>query len=482
MPRATGCWKRSARPIVASADAGHIFAPSLLRQYDVRGVWGQTLCLRDAWALGRCFATIVRRAGGMRVAVGRDGRLSSPALEAALVDGLVEGGMTVRRLGLVPTPLLYYAVAADADVHGGIEVTGSHNPADHNGFKLDLAGHPFFGQDLAALGPMAAAAAWDQPAAPGRIEPVDLLDAYVARILQALDGVDLTAIADLTIGWDTGNGAAGPVVEALVRHLPGRHVLFHTGVDGHFPNHHPDPTEIKNLRDLLAAVAAGQIDLGFAFDGDGDRLGVVDGRGRVLWGDQITTILALDLLRRHPGARIMGDVKCSQTLFDTIARAGGVPLIAPTGHSLIKAAMKPAGALLAGEMTGHVFCADDYYGYDDAIHAALRLLAASARLGRSITALCDALPTMHVTPDLRLAAPDPPGALATITAALAAEGVAFDATDGARVATADGWYLLRASNTEAMLTARAESASAEGLTRLLGEVDRRLAMAGISRG
>jgi phosphomannomutase len=466
---------------VGNPAAGHRFDASLLRQYDVRGVWGQTLHGHDAWALGRCFASVVHRAGGSCVAVGRDGRLSSPVLEAALVEGLVEGGMTVRRLGLVPTPVLYYAVVSAPDVHGGVEVTGSHNPRDHNGFKLDLGGRPFFGDDLAALGPMAAAGAWDQPTHPGRVEPVDLIDAYVARILQALDGVDPTRIDAMTIGWDAGNGAAGPVIERLVRHLPGRHVLFHTAVDGNFPHHHPDPTEIANLTDLIEAVAAGRIDMGFAFDGDGDRLGVVDGRGRVLWGDQITQILARDLLQRRPGARIMADVKCSQALFDAISAGGGVALMAPTGHSLIKSAMQPAGALLAGEMTGHVFCADDYYGYDDAFYAALRLLAASDRLGQSITAVRDVMPAMHATPDLRIPAADPPGALRSIIQALIDQGVAHDATDGARITTPDGWYLLRASNTEAMLTARAESPSAAGLGRLLAEVDDRLARVGIRR-
>jgi phosphomannomutase len=466
----------------------HRFDPALLRQYDMRGVWGETLGPRDAWALGRSFATIVRRAGGTRVAVGYDGRLSSPRLEAALVAGLCAGGITVRRIGLSPTPLLYYAVASAPDVHGGIEVTGSHNPKDHNGFKLDLGGQPFFGDDIVELGRIAAGGEWDEAlkiggGEPGGVETVDLTESYIGRILDALDGIEPAAIAALRIGWDAGNGAAGPLIERLVRDLPGHHILFHTAVDGHFPNHHPDPTEVENLQDLIAAVAAGKIDIGFAFDGDGDRLGVVDGRGRVLWGDQILQILAQDLLARHPGARIMADVKCSKVLFDAITAQGGVALIAPTGHSLIKSGMKQSGAVLAGEMTGHVFCADDYYGYDDALYAALRVLAAAARLGRSVTALRDAMPETHVTPDLRFAVPgiDPRGCVADVIAALHADGVAFDATDGARVTTPDGWWLLRASNTQAMLTARAESLSPDGLQRLLADLDTRLRVAGICR-
>jgi len=459
----------------------HRFDPSLLREYDMRGVWGETLGPRDAYALGRSFATRVRRAGGTCVAVGYDGRLSSPALEAALALGLVEGGVDVRRIGLSPTPLLYYAVASAEEVDGGIEVTGSHNPKNHNGFKMDLGGQPFFGDDILDVGRIAAEGDWSVGS--GAIEDVDLAAAYCARILHALDGIDPARIEPLRIGWDAGNGAAGPLIERLVRQLPGQHVLFYTTVDGHFPHHHPDPTVAENLGDLIAAVAQGKIDFGFAFDGDGDRLGVVDGRGRILWGDQLLLILAQDLMARRPGSLIMADVKSSQTLFDTVTALGGKALMAPTGHSLIKSGMKQSGAVLAGEMTGHLFFADDYYGYDDALYAALRLLAASVRLGLSLTALRDAMPETHATPDLRFAVPgvDPFAAVAQVTALLAEAGMAFDATDGARVTTADGWWLLRASNTQAMLTARAESPTAAGLDRLLGDLDAWLAQIGIHR-
>ena len=484
--RATCCSNGWAPAIVDDPIAdgrGHRFDPSLLREYDMRGVWGETLGPRDAWAVGRAFAACVRRAGGDCVAVGYDGRLSSPALETAVVEGLVEGGITVRRIGLAPTPLLYYAVASAQDVHGGIEITGSHNPKDHNGFKLDLGGQPFFGQDIVELGRIAAAGDWGQPLAPGRVEQVDLAQAYVARILDALDGIDPAWLERCRIGWDAGNGAAGPLIERLVRHLPGQHVLFFTAVDGHFPHHHPDPTIVENLGDLIGAVAAGNIDIGFAFDGDGDRLGVVDGRGRVLWGDQILSILVQDLLKQRPGALIMADVKASQTLFDTIAAHGGRALMAPTGHSLIKSGMKQTGAVLAGEMTGHLFFADTYYGYDDALYGALRVLAASARLGRTITELRDAMPQTHVTPDLRFAAPghDPVAVVAAVVATLRAEGAVFDTTDGARVTTPDGWWLLRASNTQALVTARAESPTGDGLQRLLADLDGRLATCGVHR-
>jgi phosphomannomutase len=466
----------------------HRFDASVLREYDMRGVWGETLSARDGYAVGRSFATVVHRAGGTCVAVGRDGRLSSPELERAVVQGLCDGGIDVRRIGLCPTPLMYYAVASAEQVHGGIEITGSHNPKDHNGFKMDLGGRPFFGQDIVELGRIAAAGDWVGPAPPdsncaGTVCDVDLSDAYLMRIMKALDGIDRAAFEGLRIGWDTGNGAAGPLVERLVRHLPGTHVLFHTAVDGHFPHHHPDPGVPENLRDLIDPVAAGKIDFGFAFDGDGDRLGLVDGRGRIIWGDQILLILAQDLLKRRPGAQIIADVKTSQVVFDAIAALGGTPLMAPTGHSLIKSGMKRTGAVLAGEMTGHLFFADEFYGHDDALYGALRVLAATVRLGASVTALRDAMPETHATPELRFAVPgiDPVAAVAAICDGLRDDGVPFDATDGARVTGADGWWLLRASNTQALLTARAESLTAAGLQRLLDALDGRLASAGIVR-
>ncbi len=485
MPRATCCLNGSVQTTVPPEKYRcdrHSFDPSLLREYDMRGVWGETLRKRDGYALGRSFATRVRRAGGTCVAVGRDGRLSSPALEAALIAGLIEGGIDVRAIGLCPTPMLYYAVASAQEVHGGIEVTGSHNPKDHNGFKMDLGGQPFFGNDIVDLGRIAAAGDWTVGA--GHIRQVNLAPAYAARIVHALGGIDPAEIEALRIGWDAGNGAAGPLIERITGMIPGNHVLYHTSVDGHFPNHHPDPAEAENLGDLIAAVAAGKIDFGFAFDGDGDRLGVVDGRGRILWGDQILMILVQDLLARRPGSTIMADVKCSQTLFDTITALGGRALMAPTGHSLIKSGMKQSGAVMAGEMTGHLFFADDYYGYDDALYASLRLIAACGRLGKSVTALRDAMPATHTTPDLRFAVPgiDPFAAIVRLTALLDAAGVPYDATDGARVTAPDGWWLLRASNTQAMLTARAESPTASGLVRLLAQIDDWLARIGVARG
>ncbi|HEX5644753.1 MAG TPA: phosphomannomutase/phosphoglucomutase, partial [Erythrobacter sp.] len=377
----------------------HHFHSSVLREYDIRGIIGETLGPDDARAIGRSFATLLRQAGGSRVAVGYDGRISSPMLEHALVEGLTASGCDVVRIGLGPTPMLYYAEASAGDVDGGIQVTGSHNPANYNGFKLVFQGRPFFGADIQRLGELAAHGGWAHGA--GSVERRDVLDQYVERLLEGLDGIDSGSLAALKVGWDAGNGAAGPALERLVARLPGEHHVLHAQVDGHFPNHHPDPTVEANLADLKALVAGEGLNFGVAFDGDGDRIGAVDGTGRVVWGDQLLAIYAEDMLKQHPGATVIADVKASQALFDRVAELGGQPLMWKSGHSLIKAKMKKVGAPLAGEMSGHVFFADSFYGFDDALFAAVRLMAACARLGRSLTELCSAMPALHNTPELR---------------------------------------------------------------------------------
>ena len=469
----------------------HVFAPSILREYDVRGVVGRTLGADDAYALGRSFATLLfARIGGVsgRVAVCRDGRLSSPELSAALIRGLRDSGADVVDIGIGPSPMLYFAEASGEqpteDVIGGVQVTGSHNPADHNGFKMVMEGRPFFGADIAHLGRVAAAGAWREGS--GGYARRDVLPAYVARLLRGLRGglpPDAEAkLSALRIGWDAGNGAAGPAIEALTAKLPGEHHLLHTRIDGRFPHHHPDPSDAGNLAELQALVAAKRLHFGFAFDGDGDRLGVIDAKGRILWGDQLLAILAEDLLRDLPGATIIGDVKCSDAVFARIAQLGGQPLMWKTGHSLLKSKMAETGAPLAGELSGHLFFAHDWYGFDDALYAAVRLIAASLNTGRTITAMRDAMPDLVATPDLRFAVEEARkvAIVEEIADALAREGARVDRTDGVRVSTEDGWWLLRASNTDAMLTVRAESRDRDGLARLLGTVRRLLQGAGVA--
>src|ERR1700736_1118226 len=323
----------------------HRFDPTILREYDIRGIVGQTLFATDAHALGRAFAATLAEAGGKRVAVGYDGRLTSPELEAALVAGLAEGGAAVVRTGRGPTPMLYFA-AATLDVDGGIMVTGSHNPPDHNGFKLVLGGKAFFGEAIQKIGQTALELG--PPAGKrGEVAQHSVFDDYVARLAKDYDGT-----RPLTVAWDCGNGATGDVVVELTKKLPGRHILLNETIDGTFPAHHPDPTVAENLVQLQQAVAAEGCDLGIGFDGDGDRIGVVDARGRILWGDQLIIVLARDVLQRHPGAPVLADVKASQVLFDEIARAGGRPVMMETGHSLIKARLAETGAPPGGERRG----------------------------------------------------------------------------------------------------------------------------------
>lgn len=460
----------------------HRFDPTSLREYDIRGIIGETLGPDDARAIGRGFASLLREAGGKKVAVGYDGRVSSPMLEHALIEGLTASGCDVVRIGMGPTPMLYYAEASQEDVDGGIQITGSHNPANYNGFKMVFQGRPFFGADIQTIGQLAANGDWADGS--GKVETREIEDAYVDRLLEGLDGIDAEALGELKIGWDAGNGAAGPVLEKLAARLPGEHHLLFTEVDGNFPNHHPDPTVEANLEDLRALVAEKRLDFGVAFDGDGDRIGAIDGTGRVIWGDQLLSIFAEDVLARHPGATIIADVKASRALFNRVAELGGKPLMWKTGHSLVKSKMKEVKSPLAGEMSGHIFFADGYYGFDDALYGAIRLIAASARLGRSVTELRSAMPAMVNTPELRFQVDESRkfAAIDEVKARLSGTGAEVDSTDGVRVNTPDGWWLLRASNTQDVLVARAESDDQAGLDRLVAQIDEQLAASGIERG
>jgi len=453
----------------------HRFDPTSLREYDIRGIVGKTLGIEDARAIGRGFATLLRRSGGHRVAVGRDGRVSSPALEAALIEGLNASGCDVVRVGMGPTPMLYYAEAI-LEVDGGIQITGSHNPGDYNGFKMVFQHRPFFGQDIQEIGKLAVAGDWE--VGEGSVTDADILDDYVGRLLAGYSG------GTFRIGWDTGNGAAGPVIEKLVKLLPGEHHTLFTDVDGNFPNHHPDPTEEKNLADLRRLVAEKNLDFGLAFDGDGDRIGAIDGEGRVIWGDQLLSILAEPVLKKAPGATIIADVKASQMLFDRVAELGGQPLMWKTGHSLVKTKMKETASPLAGEMSGHIFFAQDYYGFDDAQYAAVQLINAVHLSGRSLTEIRGNMPAFVNTPEMRFQVDESRkfAVIDEVLERLKAAGADVNDTDGARVNTPDGWWLLRASNTQDVLVARAEALSQEALDRLLAQIDAQLEASGLVRG
>ena len=447
--------------------------PTILRAYDIRGVVGKTLSAGDAEAIGRAFGTIVRQAGGRSVCVGYDGRMHSPGLEASLVDGLTAAGAEVIRVGLGPTPMLYFAVkrfGADA----GVMVSGSHNPPEHNGFKFLTSTGPFHGEDIQSLGRIVDRGAF--ASGKGTREDRSVLDAYVDRIVEDFDGA-----RPLKAAWDAGNGSAGEAMRMVCARLPGTHVLLNAEIDGRFPAHHPDPTVSENLAQLIATVTAEGCELGIAFDGDGDRIGIVDGMGRILWGDQILMLLARDVLARHPGATVIADVKASQFLFDEIVRLGGVPLMWRTGHSLIKAKMAETGALLAGEMSGHVFIGDRYFGYDDAIYAAVRLLGFLSRSAEALAEIRDRLPAAIATPELRFRCRDTRKftVVEEIRRRLRDEGAEMSEIDGVRVRTGDGWWLLRASNTEDALVARCEAADEDGLARLKASLRQQLDESGV---
>jgi phosphomannomutase len=454
----------------------HHFDPTVLREYDIRGIVGRTLHPADAFAIGRVFGSIVAREGGTRVAVGYDGRLTSPAFEHALVDGLRASGMEALRMGRGPTPMLYYT-ATKLETDGAVMVTGSHNPPDYNGFKMMLGRKPFFGQQILRIGTLAEAGDVVAETAGGE-QNIDIADDYIARVLADWDGGDRM----LKVVWDNGNGAAGDVLRKLVASLPGEHVVLNGTIDGHFPAHHPDPTVPANLVELIAEVRARKADIGIAFDGDADRIGLVDDSGEIMFGDQLMVVLARDVLKAHPGATIIADVKASQVLFDEIAKAGGNPLMWKTGHSLIKSKMAETGSPLAGEMSGHIFFADRWYGFDDALYAAVRTLGIIARMDGKLSAVRMALPHVINTPEVRFDCEDRRkfAVIEEVAARLSAEGAKVSATDGVRVQTADGWWLLRASNTQAVLVARCEGTTPAGLDRLKAALVKQLAASGLA--
>jgi phosphomannomutase len=455
------------------SQVAHKFDSTILREYDIRGIVGTTLHAADARAIGRTFGSMVKRKGGKRVALGYDGRLSSPELAAACIEGLTAAGVNVVNIGLAATPMLYFAVwHLDAD--GGIQITGSHNPPDYNGFKMMMGKKSFYGSDILKLGEMAAKG--DVETGTGSVEQKNILPDYAARLLK-----DVKPGRKLKVAWDTGNGAVGVSIRAVVDKLPGEHFVLNEQVDGTFPAHHPDPTVPKNLEQLVAEVRRRGCDLGIAFDGDGDRIGAIDGKGRILWGDQLLILWSRDVLKSRPGATIIADVKASQALFDEVLRAGGTPLMWKTGHSLIKTKMAELKAPLAGEMSGHVFFADTFYGFDDALYCGLRLLNIVANSRESLAEMRDKLPQLVNTPELRFDCAEERKfkIVDEVKARLKQAGAKVNDIDGVRVSTPDGWWLLRASNTQAVLVARCESANEDGLERLKGDLKAALAASGV---
>ena len=455
--------------------SAHRFHPTILRAYDIRGIFEDTLTTGDAFAIGLSFISIQKQRGlGNEVTVGRDGRLSSPALAAALIDGLVAGGAQVSDIGCGPTPMLYFA-AHELGSGGAIQVTGSHNPPTHNGFKMVMGGLSFFGTDIDELGRVSAAG--PDRTDDGGVVSRAIKEAYVDRLA---DGAVATG---LSVIWDCGNGASGPATEKLVARLDGTHKVLFPEIDGTFPNHHPNPVDPETLELLRAEVAAAGADLGIGFDGDGDRIGIIDGKGRQVPGDLLTAFLAKDVAARHPGAQILLDVKSSEAALRLVESAGAAAQIWKTGHSHMKKRMKELEAPLAGEMSGHIFIADDYLGFDDAIYAAVRVITQMVKGRQSITEFIDSLPEQHATPELRIDCPDTVkfDSMEKIRAHVLSghDAAVVNSIDGVRVRSGNGWWLIRASNTEAALVARAEAADRTVLDRLIGDIETTLAAAGL---
>jgi len=452
------------------------FHPSILRAYDIRGIINETLSAKDAYFVGRAFATILHRDNKSKVAVGYDGRASSIELKNQLSQGLKDSGCEVMEIGLGPTPMLYFAVHF-LNYDAGIMITGSHNPVNHNGFKITMKDSPFFGDQITKLGEIAKKG--DFIEGNGKIRHTNILDQYVHRITEGcsiaknselLDEIDefLPERDQLKVAWDAGNGATGEAMKKLAHSIKTKDYLLFEKIDGSFPNHHPDPSVEENLEDLKRTVLEHDCDLGIAFDGDGDRIGVIDDKGEILWPDQLMTIFAKAVLKENPGATIISDVKASEVLFDKIRENGGVPLMYKTGHSFIKAKMKEVKSPLAGEMSGHIFFADKYYGYDDALYAAVRLIDILISSGKSLSQIKAALPKTYSTPEIRIECPDDKKfqIIKNIQEQLHQAKVKFNDIDGVRASDENGWWLIRASNTQAVLVARCEAKSENKLKNL----------------
>lgn len=440
--------------------------PHVFREYDIRGVADRDFDDAFVRDLGRAVGTFHRRKGHSRLALGQDCRLSSPRLSAALTEGLVEAGMHLIDIGVGPTPLMYFAVFS-ADLDGGVMITGSHNPPDENGFKMMLGKGSLFGKDIQALRVLMTEKDFDLPGG-GSTEERDFTDDYVNY---ARENISISR-PSIRFAIDAGNGSAGPLAVKTLAAVGLSPIALLCDMDGTFPVHHPDPTDPHTLEGLRQRVLDDGLELGIALDGDGDRIGVIDSEGGIVWGDRLMILLSRELLKTHPGAAIIGEVKCSQTLYDDIAAHGGRPVLWKTGHSLIKAKMKEEKALLAGEMSGHLFFADRYFGFDDAIYATLRILEIVAKAERPIQELLSDVPKTYTTPEIRVECPDDQKFDVVRRVAEHFRGKReLVEVDGARVLYGDGWGLVRASNTQPVLVLRFEAQTEARLAEIRAEVE-----------
>ncbi len=447
----------------------HKINPSALRAYDIRGSIGELLFTEDAFFIGKAFATkIIRKTNKKNpvVAVGRDGRLSSPSLHEGLVKGMVEAGAVVRDIGIGPSPMLYFTVRSE-ELDGGIMITGSHNPGHHNGFKMMYNKAPIFAEEIQEMGRIIENGEFEENSG-GRVEICDVKKDYVKNLLGGVQDKARKNLSNMKVAWDPGNGAGAEITSLLTSELEGKHFVINEIIDGTFPAHHPDPSEEKNLQQLIALVKKEKCDIGIAFDGDADRIGAVDGQGRVIWGDQMMMFFAEDVLEDNAGAEIIVDVKASETFFDRVRELGGKPLMWKTGHSYIKTKLAETGAKLAGEMSGHIFFNDRYFGFDDAIYSAVRLLNFFAKRGIAPAVFVDKLPKSFASSEYRIAVPeeDKVRIVEEIRALVKSGDKKVSEIDGIRVKEEGGWWLLRSSNTQSVITMRAESTTEAGLVKI----------------
>jgi len=438
--------------------------PTIFREYDIRGIADKELLDADIENLGRAIGTYLGRRSGRNVTLGCDTRLSSPRLQSAMARGLVASGCEVTDIGIVPTPVLYYSVF-HLKATGAVMITGSHNPPEYNGFKVVSGEGTVFGAEIQAIREIIERG--DYASGAGSLKTADVAPAYVDEVAS-----QFRLERRVKVVADAGNGTAGPVIHRIFEKLNVEATELFFEMDGRFPNHHPDPTVPKFIAELIATVKRTGADLGVAFDGDADRLGAVDEQGNVLWGDQLMTIYAREILQRKPGATFIGEVKCSQLMYDEIERLGGNAIMYKTGHSLIKAKMKESHAELAGEMSGHMFFADRYYGYDDALYAACRLIEIVSKSGKPLSAQLAGLPKMVSTPEIRIDCPDGLKfeVVKRVTDRLRRAHPVVD-IDGVRVLFPQGWGLVRASNTQPVLVERFEAANEELLGQYRKEVE-----------
>ncbi len=430
---------------------------NVFREYDIRGIAGTEITDSDVSALGRAFGTYMNRQGKRRIVVGRDCRLTSDRFRDFLVEGLLASGMDVIDIGVCPTPLLYFAIR-HLEREGGMMITASHNPPEYNGFKVCNGFDTISGKEIQKLAEIMRSEQFVE--AEGRLDNFDIVTPYSKFVTE-----NVRLDRKLRVGVDAGNGTAGPVATAILERLGCEVHPIYCDMDGAFPNHEPDPTVMENLRDLRELVFREKLDLGIAYDGDADRLGVLDHQGEVVFGDKLMIIFAREILSRRPGSVFISEVKCSKTLYDDIERHGGKAIMWKTGHSLIKGKMKEVNAQLAGEMSGHIFFKDGYFGFDDGIFASCRLLAVLAKSGKRIPELLTGVPFMHATPEIRIECPDDIKFAVVESAKREFEQKKLEVIDidGARVNFPDGWGLVRASNTQPVLVLRFEAQTAERL-------------------